>query len=427
MNIEAYGNTSHLLRYTFHYGIAKIIPGLLGLISIVVYIRFLGAAEFGRYTTIFIAVNVCTAFIGGWFNVSIVRFLFGWQLGMNTVKKILIAFICLGSIVSVIALFVYFKIASIASLIEIVLCWLVTITSLIQGAVACIAQAKIRPIQVILSETVKSVGIIAISVSFFYIWGANTASLLAGTAFGTLLSVYPFRKLLVNESQSDDKPWPSYFFSLWKYGWPLSIWVASQLAFQWVDRITISSAFGMTTTGRFVAWSDLISRSITLPAFALATALLPLMAAATSQGHHKEANNLYKKAIGLMSILSVFLLLIVIIFGNNLFLMVFKTSDVLISNLTLPFTTGAILWQFAILIHKPIEIAGGTKAMALSIVVCLLLKLVLNLTTIPRFGLFAASISTVIAVGFYCLLSALYVKFKSVKIQSAHFLDAPKN
>ena len=90
---------------------------------------------------------------------------------------------------------------------------------------------------------------------------------------------------------------------------------------------------------------------------------------------------------------------------------IFKEADITVSSLALPLAAGAVLWQFAILIHKPIEIVGKTKQMAICMLLCLILKYILNLATIPRFGLFAASISTVITAGLYCALSWLYTKF----------------
>lgn len=424
MSASAKRDASALLRDTCYYGFGKVIPGVMGLLSVVVYIRFMGASEFGRYATMFITVNVCTAFTGGWFNQAIVRYLFGWQLETNTIQEILAAFICCGSVVSIIILLGYFEFVRLASLMEIGLLCLSTIAALFQGALINIAQAKMMPIQVIQSELIKSICIIGISVFLFFIWKVEAASLLVGTIVGTLISVYPLRKHLLMKTKLDGKPWAHYFLALWNYGWPLSVWIAAQLAFQWVDRVTILREFGLDTTGLFVAWSELISRGISLPTFALATAVFPLMAAAASQGRRGDARILLRKAMLLMGILSLFLLIIAWLLGDNLYLLIFKKSDMHVSSLTLLFASGAILWQFAILIHKPIEIEGRTKPMAIIMVICLILKFILNLTTLPQFGLKAASISTVLTAGLYCVLIWLYTKLKVLRFVKTNVIPS---
>ena len=58
----------------FSYMVAKIIPGLTGLLSIVLFFNILGPKEYGRYSLLFSFVNMCSAFSFGWLGQSIVRY-----------------------------------------------------------------------------------------------------------------------------------------------------------------------------------------------------------------------------------------------------------------------------------------------------------------------------------------------------------------
>ena len=63
-----------LFKDTLFYTISKIIPGLTGLISVVLFFRLIGAEEYGKYSIIFSFTNLIAAFSFGWLNQSILRY-----------------------------------------------------------------------------------------------------------------------------------------------------------------------------------------------------------------------------------------------------------------------------------------------------------------------------------------------------------------
>ena len=71
-NNKSYLN--QLLRDALYYSISKIIPGITGLISVVLFFRLIGAEEYGKYSIIFSFTNLISAFSFGWLNQSILRY-----------------------------------------------------------------------------------------------------------------------------------------------------------------------------------------------------------------------------------------------------------------------------------------------------------------------------------------------------------------
>ena len=63
-----------LIKEIVTYAWAKAIPGVAGLLSVLLFIRWLGPKEFGYYSLLFSFVNMCTAFSFAWFNQSIIRY-----------------------------------------------------------------------------------------------------------------------------------------------------------------------------------------------------------------------------------------------------------------------------------------------------------------------------------------------------------------
>ena len=74
-----------LLKDSVYYSISKIVPGLTGVIFVIIFFRLMGAEEYGKYSIIFTFANLIAAFSFGWLNQSILRY----RSEYNSSKKIL--------------------------------------------------------------------------------------------------------------------------------------------------------------------------------------------------------------------------------------------------------------------------------------------------------------------------------------------------
>ena len=73
-----------LLTDSLKYSITKILPGIMGLISVILIIKMIGTEEYGKYSILNSFIMTLTAFSGGWLNQSLLRY----YPGNNDKKKI---------------------------------------------------------------------------------------------------------------------------------------------------------------------------------------------------------------------------------------------------------------------------------------------------------------------------------------------------
>ncbi len=53
----------HFLKESFIYSLTKIIPGLFGFVSIIIFIRFLGTEEYGYFSILFLLIQISSCFM----------------------------------------------------------------------------------------------------------------------------------------------------------------------------------------------------------------------------------------------------------------------------------------------------------------------------------------------------------------------------
>ena len=97
-----------LLRDSLYYSISKIVPGLIGVICVIFFFRWMGAVEYGKYSIIFSFTNLIAAFSFGWLNQSILRY----RSNFNSSKKIL-SLIMVGFLFGIISVIIFIIITSI--------------------------------------------------------------------------------------------------------------------------------------------------------------------------------------------------------------------------------------------------------------------------------------------------------------------------
>ena len=63
-----------LIKDSLKYSVTKIIPGVMGLIAVIVFIRMIGAEEYGKYSIQLSFLMAYSAFTVGWLNQSTLRY-----------------------------------------------------------------------------------------------------------------------------------------------------------------------------------------------------------------------------------------------------------------------------------------------------------------------------------------------------------------
>ena len=68
-----------LFQDGFNYFLSKLIPGLMGFLSVLLFVRLLGVEQYGHYAVIFTFVMAWASGLGGWLSQGILRFQSQWH------------------------------------------------------------------------------------------------------------------------------------------------------------------------------------------------------------------------------------------------------------------------------------------------------------------------------------------------------------
>src|SRR2546426_12460198 len=68
-----------LFRDAFNYFLSKVVPGLMGLLSVLVFVRLVGYEQYGRYAVVFAFVMAWASGMAGWLSQGILRFQSQWR------------------------------------------------------------------------------------------------------------------------------------------------------------------------------------------------------------------------------------------------------------------------------------------------------------------------------------------------------------
>jgi len=192
-----------------------------------------------------------------------------------------------------------------------------------------------------------------------------------------------------------------------RYGLPLTIWFISAHLLNWSDRYIISWYYSLDVVGKYSAVYDLITKFMT---FIFGPLLLALQPRIFSYFNSNEVNKAYKTLMfsGLM-----YFIIFLFCFAGLIILKPFILENILgftndnISEIFIPIVFGSFIWNYSMLVHKPLELKKATLTMLIGVVLALSVNIVGNLIFVPIYGYLVAAYTTLIGSStylIYCLL-----------------------
>jgi O-antigen/teichoic acid export membrane protein len=395
------------------YLVSKVVPGLAGLLSVVVFVRLIGVAEYGQYALGFSAVTMLGALAVAWLNQAQLRYYsrheddpgqFRHALGAG--RRAALLFIALAGLIAVLGYHLWPIPLPRSGLVLIFALCAVFVQYLIRMVTF---QAQVRPGEVVRMESLRAILGIVVPLLLCLAWPDHRA-LLLGLCLAYVacfLLPGPWRGG-VSEARSSWRETRKILLSFWRYGWPMSLWSGAMLCLPVIDRSLIQHFHGFEQTGAYSSIYDLVVRVYTLLFFPVTLAAHPRIMAAWNRGNKKEAFSLIRKS--LLFQVALFLpffalnffaapLVVRLILGRS-----FPGIDAII----LPLACGGALWQMALLSHKPLEMTGNTRLMLVFIVASLLTSLLINYWGLPRFGMVASAYANLFSALVYLLLCWLF-------------------
>jgi len=405
---------NQLLTDSLKYSLTKVFPGFMGLISVIIIIKMIGTAEYGKYSIVHSLVITLTALCGGWLNQALLRF----YPGNNHINKLednaiicLLISIVLGILI-LIGIYI-FEGDRFFQHNDILLVIFFYISVLIYQFQLSIYRSQIRPNMVIVISSIQSILSLIMPLFFIYYFGAKVKYIIIGLTIAYLLPTIKnqlFKILSMRKFFHHKEISHSLFFKFFKFGWPLSIWLSISLALQFFDRFFINYHFDYNLTGVFAGFYDLVIRIYSIVIFPITMAVHPQMMLLWNKSSHSEAINILK--IAMITQLFIFLSIYIIVnlfFDEIIYILLWIFTDLnpQYFHLLIPLLIGGFIWQFSLLVHKPIELNKKTHLMLIPISIALIINLFGNVIFLPKYGLIATVYTYILSGTAYITLSII--------------------
>lgn len=410
MNPRKQSLYKQLIGDSFFYLLTKIIPGITGLLSIIVFIRWVGPDGYGQFTLLLSFIMAAGALSSGWLNQAILRYFSQdenkEEFPAAIFRGILISFL-LGFIILLVGFQFFLDLDIIAfviayiSFISIILFKLRSV--LLQAGLKAKKVAQITAVQAILGLIIPLIFLIRINHYLAIIAGISLAYLLIGYK-----SIFSFIKFSTNSITSSNNVLSKYY----NFGIPLSFRIFLGLFISFLDRWFITFFLNESITGLYAGYSEIIIKVFSIILFPITLAIHPRVTKLWNEGERKKSIQLVKKGIGIQSGIFLLAFVIFILFEKQFFnlslILIPELSSEFLS-LGIPIFISGFLWQISLLVHKPLELTEKPLKMVWAIIAALVVAVVGNIIFLPRIGVIATAYSSIASASVYIIIIILFV------------------
>jgi O-antigen/teichoic acid export membrane protein len=386
---------------SINYFLSKIIPGLMGFLSVLVFVRLLGYEEYGHYSVVFAVVMASASGMAGWLGQGILRFqsqntgshsngLFTTAANLGTTLSL-----ALGAAGVGIGLVVSGAQGDLSAALSSALFAALVVYTLSLARF----QAELKSKRVLQFEIIRSITGFVVPVLILVLTPFRTYWLLLfGVAIGYTVPLLarPFfadhgsRQHWTPKITGAPEHW-RLLAKLWHFGWPVGIWMLCQQGLLVSDRLFIQRYSGFSAAGIYSSMYDVVVRSFSLLFMPVTLAVHPLVMDRWNSGRPQHALHAIRSGVKYQ------LLMFVPIGGALVVVAPWVTRVVLgrpipqASEIVLPLAISGFLWQMSLLAHKPLEILCETKRMLAGMSAALAVNILGNWLLIPVYGYKAAA------------------------------------
>lgn len=418
-----------MFRDSRNYMLSKVVPGAAGLLSVIVFVRLVGYAEYGRYAVLFAMAMAFAAGLSGWLSQGTLRFQSKYSAPEDfqsfhhaTRAGTFLSVVCGGAALSV-ALWLSDGHSLAALLVSVGFFAAVLVYTVVLAGF----QASLRSRTVLAYECVRSIGGFLFPVILVMALGKRDHRfLLLGVFLAYLLPSLTHAVAQAIRTHGERSSWRvtlpprerALLGEVWGYGWPIGLWFLCQQGLAVSDRYFIQRFTGYASAGIYASMYDVIVRSFSLIFMPITLAAHPLIMSHWNRGEQASSIRVIRSAWRWQ----LFLFLPVgaaLFFASPLLARVtLGRPNAEAASIVLPLAIGGFFWQVALLAHKPLEILCQTRRMLVGMATALAINVSGNYFLIPRFG-FRAAAYVVVASSFSYLLTVRLLTPKSFRAREA--------
>ena len=415
---------SQVKKWYLIYLLGKIIPGIVGLLSVSLFIRLFGEKIYGEFSILFSTLLLVVSFSTGWLVQGIIRFHSSYRENESqfiiNVMRILHSSILIIILLSFpVLLYLEYNFIIILQL------QLSFIFASYYAIFLGIQQVNFKPSKIVLSNSLKAIFFISIPYMLHLLKVDNSSLviILSGVFFSYLIgivSIYnrDFNFLSSLSFKCKDTSFQRVLSEVFNYGWPLSIWFLIATLLDISDKYFIKFYYNYELVGSYSAIYDIISKGLIFFFLPLILSVHPLLTKLYNENKKKRAYNLLYKAILLELVF--FISGLIILFFLKKYLINFLGLDVNSSMpLIIPIYIGLFLWNVSILIHKILELKKKTKKMLLAVSFGLIINVIGNIIYLPIYGVVVSAYTTIAGSVTYILIILYFIVEETRRVKNA--------
>lgn len=412
-------------RDAIGYALSKIAPGLTSVVSVVVFTRLLGQGGYGMYALLFSLSAAMASLCGGWLCQGVLRYYSDPripQTAMNSAIKAGTAASVLCCAIIVLLLRAVNMTADLKAAPAVLLAVLLAALILHYSVRLAVLQAAMRPGRVALNETVRAIASFVAGALLVLVSDSGYLALTFGLCVGYAVATFRSSPVPNQTTAAQAEPVTATVAlrRMIRFGFPLSLWLGGMLLLPFVDRLLVSHYLGFSQTGMYAASYDLIVRGYSICMLPITLAVHPRAMAKFNEGSRGHALSLVWTGMRWQLLVFCVSFAVVAAVGPIALQYALGLDSAVPLSLVLPLTAGGFLWQLALLVHKPLELANRTHWMFGCLLVAIGASVSFNIAMLPRMGLAAAGYATLISSLIYvvlCMCAYAYLKSRSDTFQ----------
>jgi O-antigen/teichoic acid export membrane protein len=385
--------TGHL-RLVAGFGAAKAIPGLIVLISVPVWLHLYGLRNYGLFSLYWATALIGTSLTTGWLRQAVLRHTGVPGMGYERLPRRHRRMVEFSAAVTTVPLaavtwtalsdhgerltFLGFAAAALVTN-----SWYLLRQTL--------AQRDGRAGPYALAETVRAGVALLVSVVLALSgradsWTLIGAHAMAAVVAGLLLTSPPDPAPLVA-----DPPRSRLLADYWRFGWPLSLWLALSATAMYIDRYVLTLLYGADRAGAYAAAADLVVRGMGIAVVPVLLVLHPRFMRAWNTDDRARTIRAWKRMMWALTGA------VTAACGIAIAAYVLWSEALLVAPVpVLAFTAlafGAGGWQIALLAHKPLEAGNRTGWMLGALLASFATTVALHLALAPAWAEVGVAVS----------------------------------
>ena len=394
------------------YCVAAIVPAATSLAAVSIFTRIFDTAEYGRYSLTLAVVAIVTMLFVSWIQQSTLRYLPRFKAehslaSFNRGVLRMLSAACL--LVAGLSVAGYWAVHSALGEYGGVY-WpavALLLAEMVFLSLNTVFQADLKAGRFAALKIACSALRLTFALGFVFFIKRDVIGLIAGAALAQIILVFPMARGLALGGR-ENLAAMAFDRGMWRkfaqYGLPMTGWILGGQILSVSDRFIIGAFRGSSEVGIYSANYNLVSMGFGLVTAPLLMAAHPLIMTVWEKNRRQEVSSVITSFSRLYIITALPLIMLITVFSPEIsrLLLGSEFSD---GHTIMPMVlAGASVWGLSMYGHKGLELQEKTRVMLSLVTVSAVINIILNLLFVPKYGYYAAAVTTFVSYLTYPIL-----------------------